>query len=67
VLSNWGAFAGTVENLIITGTDLGGGLSLETSSLLVDGTVQVIPEPAVITLVVAFGGALLFVRRLTKG
>ena len=48
VLNNWAGYGGTLGNLTITGTDLGGGLSLDTSALLTDGTVTVIPEPATI-------------------
>ena len=67
VLQDWNSYAGTLGNLNITGTDLGGGLSLDTSSLLTDGTVNVIPEPAVLSLVLLFGGGILFLkRRFTK-
>lgn len=45
VLANWGGFAGSFSS--ITGTDLGGGLSLDTSTLLSNGMVTVVPEPSV--------------------
>ncbi|MDF7823617.1 autotransporter-associated beta strand repeat-containing protein [Pontiellaceae bacterium B12227] len=61
VFENWGDFAGSFSD--IQGADLGGGLSLDTSDLLVDGTVTVIPEPATMGLVVAFGGGILLIRR----
>ncbi|VGO19801.1 beta strand repeat-containing protein [Pontiella sulfatireligans] len=67
VLDNWNDIAGTLANLTITGTeDLGSGLSLDTSDLLVDGSVTVIPEPAVITLIVALGGTMIFIKRLVS-
>uniref|UniRef100_UPI003568F9B4 PEP-CTERM sorting domain-containing protein n=1 Tax=Pontiella sp. TaxID=2837462 RepID=UPI003568F9B4 len=62
VFTNWGGFAGSFSS--ITGTDLGDGLSFDTSNLLVDGTVTVIPEPATLGLVVMMGGGLLWIRRV---
>jgi autotransporter-associated beta strand protein len=47
----------------ITGTDLGGGLSWDTSSLYVDGTITVIPEPHTAGLLAAAGLALTGLRR----
>jgi autotransporter-associated beta strand protein len=44
VFGNWFDFDGTFTS--ITGTDLGGGLSWDTSNLGLDGTITVIPEPA---------------------
>ncbi len=61
VFTNWGGFAGSFDS--ISGTDLGDGLSLDTTNLLVDGTVTVIPEPATLGLLAAFGGGIMFVRR----
>lgn len=61
VFTNWGGFAGSFSS--ITGTDLGDGLSFDTSNLLVDGTVTVIPEPATLGLIVMMGGGLLWIRR----
>ena len=63
VLENWASYGGTVANLDITGTDLGGGLSFDTSTLLTDGLVTVIPEPATLGLVATFGAGILFIRR----
>ncbi|MGJ8652432.1 MAG: beta strand repeat-containing protein [Opitutaceae bacterium] len=42
VFENWGGFAGSFSS--ITGTDLGGGLSFDTSTLLTNGTLTVVPE-----------------------
>ncbi|MDP4647003.1 MAG: hypothetical protein NWS80_07710, partial [Akkermansiaceae bacterium] len=60
VLENWAGFAGSFSS--ITGTDLGGGLSFDTSTLLTNGTLTVIPEPhtGLLSLV---AGLLVFVRR----
>ncbi|VGO19393.1 beta strand repeat-containing protein [Pontiella sulfatireligans] len=58
VFDNWGTIAGSFSS--ITGTDLGGGLSLE----LAGSTVSVIPEPATLGLVLALGGGLLWIRRV---
>ena len=44
VFDNWGGFAGSFDS--ITGTDLGGGLSFDTSNLLVNGSLTVVPEPS---------------------
>lgn len=62
VFDNWGAFGGSFSN--ITGTALGGGLSFDTSDLLTTGTLTVIPEPATLGIVAAFGAGILFIRRL---
>ncbi len=43
VFDNWGLFSGSFDT--ITGTNLGGGLSWDTSNLGVDGSLTVIPEP----------------------
>jgi len=44
VFSNWAAFSGSFDS--ITGTNLGGGLSWDTSNLGIDGSLTVVPEPA---------------------
>ncbi len=44
VLANWAGLSGGFNS--ITGTDLGGGYSFDTSNLLVNGTITVIPEPS---------------------
>ena len=41
VLSNWNGYAGTLSNLTFTGTSLGSGLILDTSTLLTDGKITV--------------------------
>ena len=61
VFENWGGFDSSFDS--ISGTDLGGGLSLDTTTLLTTGTITVIPEPATLGLVVAFGGAIVWIRR----
>ncbi|MGJ8643612.1 MAG: beta strand repeat-containing protein [Luteolibacter sp.] len=60
VLENWGGYAGSFSS--ITGTDLGGGLSFDTSTLLTNGTLTVIPEPSV-ALLGAIGSLMLLRRR----
>jgi len=48
IFSNWGGFAGSFDT--ITGTDLGGGLSWDTSNLGTTGTIEVVPEPSTYAL-----------------
>ena len=50
-LFNWSTTSGTFST--ITGTDLGGGLSWDTSSLYTDGVITVVPEPATWALLAA--------------
>jgi autotransporter-associated beta strand protein len=50
-LFNWSTTSGTFS--AITGTDLGGGLSWDTSSLYTDGVITVVPEPATWALLAA--------------
>lgn len=44
VFQDWNDYAGTFSS--ITGTDLGDGLSFDTSNLLTNGTISVVPEPS---------------------
>lgn len=68
VLDNWSGYAGTLGNLVFSGTDLGDGKSLDTSSFLVNGTVTVIPEPATLGLLAAsFFGMVALRRFLSMG
>ncbi len=61
-LFNWnGGVSGTFAS--INTPALSGGLEWDTSALYTAGTLGVIPEPAVISLLAAFGGAMLFIRR----
>ncbi|MDF7824756.1 PEP-CTERM sorting domain-containing protein [Pontiellaceae bacterium B12227] len=62
VFDNWADFSGSFSS--VTAPDLGGGLSFDTSNLLVDGTISVIPEPATLGLVALMGGSLFWVRRI---
>jgi autotransporter-associated beta strand protein len=62
VLSNWNGYAGTVANLNFTGTDLGAGKSLDTSSFLTTGYVTVIPEPVTIGMM-GFGALMMLILR----
>jgi autotransporter-associated beta strand protein len=48
IFSNWGGFAGSFDT--ITGTDLGGGLSWDTTKLGTTGTIEVVPEPSTYAL-----------------
>jgi predicted outer membrane repeat protein/autotransporter-associated beta strand protein len=48
VFEDWASFAGSFSS--INGTDLGGGLSFDTSNLLTDGTLTVVPEPSTYAL-----------------
>jgi len=48
LFSNWAGFAGSFES--ITGTDLGGGLSWDTSNLGTNGSIEVVPEPSTYAL-----------------
>lgn len=50
IFSNWGSFAGSFDTII--GTDLGGGLSWDTSNLGTTGTIEVVPEPSTYALLV---------------
>jgi autotransporter-associated beta strand protein len=64
IFDNWGSFAGSFDS--ITGTDLGGGLSWDTSNLGTTGTIEVVPEPstyALIALATAGFGAQVLRRR----
>ena len=64
IFENWGAFDGLFSS--ITGTDLGGGLSWNTSNLATTGTINVVPEPstyALLTLAAAGLGARVIRRR----
>jgi len=60
VFSNWDSIGGTFSS--ITGTDLGGGFSWDTSNLATNGTLTVIPEPAA-ALLGGMGIVLLLRRR----
>ena len=62
VLSNWNSISGTVGT--VTGADLGGGLSWDTSKLFTDGTITVIPEPATVGLLGLVGAMALLRRRM---
>ncbi|VGO15653.1 hypothetical protein PDESU_04238 [Pontiella desulfatans] len=62
VFENWGGFSGGFDG--ISGTDLGGGMSFDTSNLLVDGTLTVVPEPGTLGMLVAMGGGLIWIRRV---
>jgi hypothetical protein len=61
IFENWGSCAGSADNITVLGLD---GQGIDTSNLLIDGTITVIPEPATLGLVVLMGGGILFVRRL---
>ena len=50
IFSNWGGFAGSFDT--ITGTDLGNGLSWNTSNLDTTGSINVVPEPSTYALLV---------------
>jgi autotransporter-associated beta strand protein len=60
-LFDWGTVTGTFAS--ITGTDLGGGLSWDTSSLYTTGVITVVPEPATWTLITVGGTLLMTLRR----
>ena len=61
-LFDWTTTTGNFSS--ITGTDLGGGLSWDTSSLYSTGVIMVVPEPSTYALLVAGGvGSLLMFRR----
>jgi hypothetical protein len=61
-LFDWTTTTGSFSS--ITGTDLGGGLSWDTSSLYSNGVILVVPEPSTYALLVAGGvGSLLMFRR----
>jgi len=57
---DWGTMTGTFG--AITGTDLGGGLSWDTSNLYSTGVITVVPEPATWALI-AIGGTLMMATR----
>ncbi len=64
IFDNWSELDGLFAS--ITGTDLGGGLSWDTTNLGTTGTIQVVPEPstyALIALAAAGLGAHVFRRR----
>ncbi len=65
VFDNWSSFSGSFSS--IDGTDLGGGLSFDTSNLLNDGTITVIPEPSTLGMLAIVGGGLLWIRRVFFG
>jgi fibronectin-binding autotransporter adhesin len=54
VFSGWSNINGSFSTIV--GTDLGGGLSWDTSNLAIDGTITVVPEPST---AVCFGLAVL--------
>jgi autotransporter-associated beta strand protein len=60
-LFDWGTVTGTFAS--ITGTDLGGGLSWDTSSLYTTGVITVVPEPATWAMITVGGTLLMTLRR----
>ncbi len=62
-LFDWDTLAGQFD--LITGTDLGGGLSWDTSALYSTGIITVVPEPATVQVLLLSAGlmAFVFIRR----
>ena len=54
-------FSGMFDDIL--GTDLGDGYSWDTSNLLVDGTISMVPEPAAYALLTGFGAVSLILLR----
>lgn len=64
-LFNWTTLSGTFAS--ITGTDLGGGLSWDTSALYTNGAITVVPEPSTVHVLIFSAGLMLLLplrRRL---
>lgn len=61
IFENWASFSGSADNIVVLGLDEG--LSVDTSNLLVDGTITVIPEPSVLALMALAGPLFVYLRR----
>lgn len=61
LFDDWASISGS--NITFTGTDLGGGFSFDTSNLLTDGYITVIPEPATVAIIIPLLAMLIALKK----
>ena len=63
VFEDWSTLTGSFSSISVDGTALAEGLSLDTTRLLIDGSLTVVPEPSAFALTLGLGALAFIVRR----